>query len=236
MSALLLAIVDEAIERARELGVSPRGFAHVAYFRAKQCRDVEEESRIVFVECAARIAVAFAQVIRDRLDVEVTPVALQDLEQPTPEVEMCVRNAHVVATTFFHLEEVRQLLREVNRRVVGLGLRPHLQKLVQIGEIPEGTCTAMVCVSDCSAQNMRRSLEDAGVQGLDVTVCGAGDSRKLAETLAGRAVVIASDVVADEVQPLLELSQKLIVLDYLALDEGGISLLRSLLEGAQYEA
>lgn len=134
----------------------------------------------------------------------------------------------MVVTTFFHIQEVRRLLAKAKKQVVGLGLKPHLEKLIQISGIPQGTPTAMICVSECSALNMKRSLESAGIQGLDASACGIDDPLKLAETLSGRTVVIASDLAADRVRPLLEPGQELIVLDYLALDEGGISLLRSM--------
>ncbi len=117
---------------------------------------------------------------------------------------------------------------KAKKQVVGLGLKPHLEKLIQISGIPQGTPTAMICVSECSALNMKRSLESAGIQALDASACGIDDPLKLAETLSGRTVVIASDLAADGVRPLLQPGQELIVLDYLALDEAGISLLRSM--------
>jgi len=232
VSAHLLKIIDEAIEQAGEIGINPDDFAHLAYARAKQRSDVRAKRQLVFVECAERIAAAFAEVIEDRLDVRVAPVVLQDLEQPTPEVEKRIREARMVATTFFHVEEVRRLLSKTKKQVVGLGLKPHLERLVQIAGIPEGTPTAMVCLTGCSTRNMKRSLEDAGIKGLDAAVCGADEPQRLVETLSGRAVVIASDLVTDQVRALLQPDQELIVLDYLALDEGGINLLRSLLEEA----
>jgi len=228
VSPRLLEIIDWAIEQAGELGVSPDELAAFAYARARQRQDVRVKRRLVFVECAAPIATAFAQAVQERLNVEVTPVVLGELEQPTAEVERHLREAHVVVTTFFHLQEVRRLLAKAKKQVVGLGLKPHLERLIQIAGVPQGTPTAMICATECSALNMKRSLENAGIQGLDASVCGVDTPQKLAETLSGRAVVIASDLVTDEVRPLLQPGQELIVLDYLALDEGGISLLRSM--------
>lgn len=228
LSARLLGIIDGGIEEASELGVSPDDFAAFTYARAKQRQDVQVKRRVAFVECEAPIASAMAQVIEKRLDVEVIPVVLRDLQHPTAEVEERLSEAHVVATTFFHVQEVRQLLAKAKKQVVALGLKPHLEKLIQIAGIPQGTPTAMVCVSDGSALNMKQSLENAGIKGLEASVCGVHDSRKLAETLAGHHVVIASDLVADQVRPFLQPGQELIVLEYLALDEGGISLLRSM--------
>lgn len=228
LSARLLGIIDGGIEEASELGVSPDDFAAFTYARAKQRQDVQVKRRVAFVECEAPIASAMAQVIEKRLHVEVIPVVLRDLQHPTAEVEERLSEAHVVATTFFHVQEVRQLLAKTKKQVVALGLKPHLEKLIQIAGIPQGTPTAMVCVSDGSALNMKQSLENAGIKGLEASVAGVHDSRKLAETLAGHHVVIASDLVADQVRPLLQPGQELIVLEYLALDEGGISLLRSM--------
>ena len=229
VSARLLAIIDSAIEQAGEIGVSPDDFGALAYARARQRQDVRVKRRLVFVECEAPIAASMAQVIQERLGVEVTPLALEDLRQPTVEVEERLREAHVVATTFFHIQEVRRLLVKAKKEVVGLGLKPHLEKLVQIAGIPQDTPAALVCVSERSTLNMKRSLENAGIKGLDASICGLDDRQKLAETLPGVPVVIASDIVADEVRPLLQPGQELIVLDYLALDEGGISLLRSMM-------
>lgn len=228
VSASLLAIIDSAIEQAGELGVSPDDFAAFGYARARQRRDVRVKRRLAFVECEAAIASAMAQVIQERLNVEVIPLVLRELQQPTAEVERRLHEAHMVVTTFFHVQEVRRLLAKAKKQVVGLGLKPHLEKLIQISGIPQGTPTAMICVSECSALNMKRSLESAGIQGLDASACGIDDPLKLAETLSGRTVVIASDLAADGVRPLLQPGQELIVLDYLALDEGGISLLRSM--------
>ncbi len=228
VSARLLAIVDDAIQQASEIGIGPDDFATFAYARARQRRDVQVKRRLVFVECEAHITTALARAIQKRLDVEVTPVVLRDLQHPTVEVEEQLREAHVVATTFFHIQEVRRLLAKAKKEVVGLVVKPHLEKLFQIAGIPRGTHAALVCISERGALDMKRSLENAGINGLDESLCGIDDRQKLAETLPGHPVIIASDFVADQVRSLLQPGQELIVLDYTVLDEGAISLLRSM--------
>lgn len=228
VSTGLLDIIDRAIEQAGELGVGPDDFATFVYARAGQRRDVRVRRRLAFVECEAPIANALAQAIEERLGVKVTPIVLRDLRQPTSEVEEVLHETHVVATTFFHIQEVRQLLVQAKKEVVGLGVKPHLEKLIQIAGIPQGTPAALVCVSEVCALDMKRSLENAGIKGLEAYLCGVDDPQKLATTLPGLPVVIASDFVADQVRPLLQPDQELITLDYTLLDEGAISLLRSL--------
>jgi hypothetical protein len=161
--------------------------------------------------------------------VEVTPLVLQDLEHPTTETEQHLREARAVATTFFHIEEVERLLSRTGKETVALTVKPHLEALVQVAGIPKGTSVALVCVDERNAGLMGQSLERAGVQGLDVALCGANEPQKLAETLARVSAVVASDHVADQVRPLVRPDQQLIVLNYMELDDGGINLLRSVI-------
>jgi GntR family transcriptional regulator len=227
--ARLVGIIDGAIEQARELGVSADDFATTAYARAKQRWDVQGQRKIVFVECDAQTAADFALVIQEQLDVEVTPLVLQDLEHPTPEVERHLREARAVATTFFHIEEVERLLSRTGKETVALTVKPHLEALVQVAGIPKGTSVALVCVDERNAGLMGQSLANAGIRGLDVALCGANEPQKLAETLARVSAVVASDHVADQVRPLVRPDQQLIVLNYMELDDGGINLLRSVI-------
>lgn len=229
VSARLLEIIDRAIEQGGELGVSPDDFATFVYARSRQRQDVQVRRRLMFVECEAPIVTALARAIQEKLNVEVIPVALEDLRQPTAEIEQQLREVHVVATTFFHVQELRRLLARANKEVVALGVKPHLESLIQVAGIPRGTPTGVVCLSECCALELRQSLEDAGIKGLEFTPGGADDVQKLAVTLHGLPVVIASDFVAHKVRPLLQPGQELIVLGYTTLDEGAINLLRSMM-------
>jgi len=225
----LLALVDGAIEQASQLGVTPDDFATLSYARARQRRDVHLKRRLAFVECEEPIARTLARILQEKTGVEVVPVVLRDLQRPTPELDAAMREAQVVATTFFHIQEVRQLLVKRKKEVVGLGVKPHLENLIQIAGIPRGTPTALVCISQLCAEELKQSLEDAGIRGLETVLAGTDDMPRLRDTLSGVAKVIASDFVAAEVRPLLEKGQELIVLDYSTMDAGAINLLKSLM-------
>jgi GntR family transcriptional regulator len=232
ISAQLLSLIDQAIEGASELGISPEHLASLLYARARQRPDVQVKRRVVFVECVSQIATAMAGAIQRKLDVAVTPLLLEDLRQADQEVERQIREADVVATTFFHIQEVRRLLAGERKEVVGLVVKPHLEKLIQIAQIPRGTPAALVCCSRSCAQDMRTSLENAGVTGLNTALGGVDEAQELARLLPGFSVVIASDFVADRVRPMLGPAQQLITLDYTVLDEGAVSLLRPIVAEA----
>jgi GntR family transcriptional regulator len=228
VSPELMGVIDRAIQEAGELGVGPDDLASYFYARARQRPGLPVKRRVAFVECEAPITSAIAHTIQERLVVEVTPILLRDLREPGPEVEEQLRGAHVVATTFFHVQELRRLLAKTGKEVVALAVKPHLENLIQIAGIPQGTSVGLVCLSHGCALELQRTLENAGVKGLDASLGGVDDLDDLGQMLPGHPVVIASDFVAQEVRPLLKPDQELIELDYTTLDEGAINLLRSI--------
>lgn len=230
VSAELLAIIDRAIDDAGSLGVEPDQFATIAYARARQRRDVLVRQRIAFIECEPRLTNAVADQIRERLDVDVVPLDISELREPTAEVEERIRDVHLFATTFFHIREVRRLLAQQRKEVVGLMVKPYLEKLIKISQIPDDTPAALVCVSQRGAQDLQESLVNAGIKHLDATLAGVDDHSRLSEAVVGRPVVIASDFVADEVRSLLQPEQELITVDYTVLDDGAINMLRSYID------
>jgi GntR family transcriptional regulator len=228
VSARLLEIIDQAIEQGGQVGISPEDFATFVYARSRQRRDVQVRRRLMFVECGVHVATTLACAIQERLGVEVIPAVLEDLQQPTAEIKEQLREVRIVATTFFHVQELRRLLAKANKEVVALGVKPHLQSLIQVAGIPRGTPTAVVCCSECGALELKQSLEDSGIKGLETVLGGIDNLPGLARLLPGVSVVIASDFVADQVRPLLGPGQQLIALDYTTLDEGAFNLLKSL--------
>lgn len=238
VSAELLGVIDRAIEEAGQLGVRPDDLATFLYARAQQRPGQPITRRVVFVECQAAIAQTIAQTIQERLGVEVTPSLLDDVREPTPEAEEQLRQAHVVATTFFHIQELRRMLAKSGKEVVALTVKPHLENLIQIAGIPKGTSIGLVCLSQDCAMELQHTLESAGIQGLEVNVGGVDDLDRLGEMLPHQPVVIASDFVAEQVRPLLRSDQEFIALNYTTLDEGAINLLRSIVseEAVSYDS
>lgn len=233
VSAELLSIIDQSINQAGELGVSPEEFASYVFARAGQRRDVQITRRLVFVECEAPITVTVAKNLEDRLGVEVTPLTLKELRELTPETKNKLRDAHAVATTFFHIQEAKRLLAKIKKEVVAIVVKPHLDKLIKISAIPQSTPVALVCVNESCACDMKRSLEHAGIKGMDTSLFGVDDQQKLTDMLPRYPVIIASDFISDKVRPLVQPNQELIVMDFTAVDEGAIELLESMLRVEQ---
>lgn len=235
-SARLLKLVDSAIEQAARLGIEPDNFATFAYARALQRRDLHVNRPLVFIECEKPITEALARAIQERLGVPVTPLVLREVRHPSAEVEERIQEAQVIVTTFFHVQEIKALFSKSRKDVVALVVKPHLDKLIQIAEIPRGASVALVCLNETCAREMQQSLEQSGISGLETGFYGIDDKQKLAEMLPRHSVVLTSDFIAGEVTPFVREEQQLIVLDFTALDEGAISLLQGMLVSEAAEA
>jgi GntR family transcriptional regulator len=119
-----------------------------------------------------------------------------------------------VITTFFHLAEVRRLVRELAPgeppEVLAIVVAPHLKTLVRLSQIPAGHRIGIYYTTEHQAEAVRLSLADAGVRRIDLIsgrddpAIGACDlvivpseNPELAEELEGRVPVLEFGNVLD---------------------------------------
>ena len=229
-------LIDDVIERAAELGVSPQDFAAMAYARARHRPEVKAKRRLVVVECETSIATALAQGLEREVGSRTRAVLLEDLRRPTPEARADVVEADLVATTFFHIQEVRRLVEPLGKKAVALVVKPHLEQLVRVAAIPPGTSVALVCVNQSRVEEMERSLEEAGIRQLAFTCIPADDPRAIAVEMPDASVVVASSLVSEVVRPHIRAGQEFIVLDYGSLDAAAVEMVRTMLTEVEVAA
>lgn len=123
--------------------------------------EAEQTLEVSFVECNQERAEYFAAELAAQLGVAVKPLVLgafdPDAEQPD-----------LVLTTFFHLAEVRGLLRRPSTEVVAIVAAPHIQTLVQIAQVPKGRTVGLLYSTADQATSIRDSLAQAGVTNIEV--------------------------------------------------------------------
>ena len=123
--------------------------------------EAEQALAVSFVECNRERAEYFAHELTKRLTVTVKPLVLgafdADAERPD-----------LVLTTFFHLAEVRGLLRRPSTEVVAIVAAPHVQTLVQIAQVPKDRTVGLLYSTNEQATSIRDSLTQAGVTNIEV--------------------------------------------------------------------
>ena len=162
-------VLAAAVTRCLELGLTAEEVASLAYQHGLHAE--RNEVRVAFVECNLERSQAFATDLASALEVPIVPLLLSDIEPDELRTDL-------VITTFFHLAEVRRLVRdrapEDPPEVLGIVVAPHLKTLVRLSQIPAGHRIGIYYTTDHQAEAIRLSLDDAGVHEF-VVISGRDD-------------------------------------------------------------
>jgi DNA-binding transcriptional regulator YhcF (GntR family) len=157
-------VLTSAVARCLELGLAPDEIASLAYQQSLHAK--RSEVQLAFVECNAERAEALATELGEVLDLPVTPLVLGAFELDD------VLGRDLVVTTFFHLAEVRRMVRAADSadepEVLGIVVAPHLKTLVLLSQIPKGHRIGIFYTTEDQAEAIRQSLADAGIYEIDV--------------------------------------------------------------------
>ena len=199
-----------ARHRAREiLGAAARECLELG-LTASEIRDLiaglaaweaDRTLAVSFVECNDERARYFATELATRLGATVKPLVLGGFDPAAERPDL-------VLTTFFHLAEVRHLMRRPETEVVAIVAAPHIQTLVQIAQVPKDRTVGLLYSTEDQAVSIRDSLAQAGVTNIEVLsddadlrgvdlVVVPSESPELARRLDGRVRVIEYGNVLD---------------------------------------
>ncbi len=160
-------VLAAAARECLELGLNPGEIQELIGNFAVQA--VNAAPRLAFVECNADRATYFSQELAGQLDIPVTPLVLGDFEPAQVQADL-------VLTTFFHLSQVRGLLRRQPVDVVAIVVAPHIQTLVQIADVAKDHTVGLCYHTDEQAAGVRDSLAAAGLTNIKV-LAGTSDSQ-----------------------------------------------------------
>ncbi|WP_418790787.1 GntR family transcriptional regulator [Phosphitispora sp. TUW77] len=175
----LLKIVDMAIEDAAELGFNIDEFLVTATKRVMAKKEMLSKVKVVFIECNREQLDQFCKRLYLEHGVSIVPVLLQDLREKNAEMNELIAGTDLVLTTFFHLQEVKDILKLPGPEIIGIALEPQMDTIVRIARLPQGTKLGIVCLSDTFAVKIRSSLNRAGIDHLHMLVNTTKDSETL---------------------------------------------------------
>lgn len=227
----LLEILDEALAKAKAKGISLEEFALAAFSKVqiesrKKLRDLE----VHFIECNHADLKFYKGELEKEMGVEIKTFLLGDLEQQVKTGGYPPKAADLAVTTFFHLSEVKELLKDSSLEVVGLMAGPSIKTLLELSNLPEKTRLGIVCASLHGAKNMERSILSTGLTNVKPVPFTISDPDQFQETVQEIDIVLTSQGVVGEVEPQLPSGVKLIVYDRV-LDQGSVQMLKDVMEG-----
>lgn len=224
---LLLKIIDVAMEEGLQLGFTMEEFVELTEQRAQQKLEFLRQVRVIFIECNREQVDYFAKRLQFDSGVDISPLVLDDwrdnIEQYMPEVLV----ADLVITTFFHYDEVKELL-GARKNVLAIALDPQIETFVRIARIPASKKVGLVCKSDNFAGKVLLALKNAGLDGMDIPVYTQSSTLDISEIVARLDVIIVSPGRRREVEQHLNRRQEIIEFVYKP-DVASINLLRAAL-------
>jgi hypothetical protein len=166
------AVLGAAVTRCIELGLSAEEIAALAYQQSLHAERTEVQ--LSFVECNVERAETFSAELGEALEAQVSPLLLSAIEASD------VQGQDLVITTFFHLTEVRRLVRDLvpneAPEVLGIVVAPHLKTLVRLAQIPKDHRIGIYYTTEDQAELLGQSLADSGLAEIDL-ISGPDDPK-----------------------------------------------------------
>jgi len=216
----LLGMMDEATRRARRLGFAPAELAAALYARTTSGGPARlTRVAVLFVECNRPRLRRLSGQLAEALPLRMDSLLIQDLRRMVRRSPASLRRYALVATTFFHVREVRTLLAKSGIEVVGLLLAQASQRtLMRLAALPAGTT---VGVTD----HVKRFVSSAGLTHLRLVSSSGRDALGLRRMLKKASLVVCSGPRAKRLRAIAPKGTEILV-DDRSLDRAGIEMIR----------
>lgn len=222
-----LRIIDAAMGDAMEIGFTLDDFVSLVGRRASQKKELLRHLELTFVECNREQVDYFAKELELGSGVHIRPLLVEDLEQVGRDQREALLRTDMVATTFFHLEQLRRALPERAAEIIGIALDPDIATMVKVARLPREPL-GLVCISEPFAERVRKSLALAGLEFPEIMVVTSRRRDEVVRMLEQVSAVLVSPGRRREVERLLSRPVEVIEFVYRP-DEGSINMLRSAL-------
>jgi hypothetical protein len=110
--------------------------------------------------------------------------------------------------------------------VVALMVDTSIETLMRLTTLPEGSKVGVACATPAGAENMKLSIQRAGLGHLRVIVGCGEESSNLKKMVAEASVIVCSSIVEAKIRSLAPKGKEIIV-DNKRIDRAGIEMLRS---------
>jgi GntR family transcriptional regulator len=223
----LAQMIDAVIDECLDLGVELDTLSSLAQQRIDERRELLGRVKVAFIECNREQLDYFAKELELGSGVSIVPMLLADLERD-PERQLAeLAGMDLIVTTFFHLDEVRDLVGD-RAETLGIALDPQLGTVVRIARLPKGIKLGLVCISEPFAERVRKSMDNAGIEGLELTHTISRDPEEVKRFLADVDACIVSPGRRAEVEALVPGNIEVIEFTYVP-DAGSVNRLKAVL-------
>ncbi|HHU69862.1 MAG TPA: GntR family transcriptional regulator [Thermoanaerobacterales bacterium] len=221
----LINIVDKALDEALNSGYSLDEFSVVCHTRIEEKKEIIKNFKIAFIECNNEQLECFLKRIELGEGVTAVTVLLDDFKKNPKSTNEILKNVDIIVTTFTHRDDVKQLLQDKNKEVIGIGLAPPADTLIKISQIPNTKRVGLYCNSHNFAKTVLKSFKQAGIELPNLRTIISKDPKKI-ELINELDVIITSPENKKEIVELIEGDKEIIEFSFLP-DQGSINMLNT---------
>ena len=173
---VLLDLIDEALIKAKGLGIPPEEFASTAYARAMLFPFENPDVRLLFTECNWDDLEHYATNIQHGAGVKPETYLVEELRKKEPSF---FEQFDLIATTLFHVADIQELVGPTHT-VLGLMVEPdYLEVLAEIARLPNGARVGLICANRKGAEAMERVLVGVGATYPKFILAGVDQPNKI---------------------------------------------------------
>ncbi len=156
---ILLDLIDEALIKAKGLGITPEEFASTAYSRAMLFPFESPDVRLLFTECNKADMEHYALNIEQGAGIKPETYLVEELHKKD---RSFFEQFDIIATTLFHVADIQEWVGPIHT-VLGLMVEPdYLEVLAEIARLQNGARVGLICAEHKGAEAMERVLIGVG--------------------------------------------------------------------------
>ncbi len=157
---LLRRLIEHAVEEALSLEYSIEEFSTAIDSYIREKTETMQKVRLAFIECNIEQVFHFTEHLELDPHIHRIPVLLKELTSENSTVLHQVAESDIIVTSFYHLDEVRDLLAHLDKPIVGVSLEPEINTIIRIAKISEKSTVGLVTTSKAFHNIIREVLDE----------------------------------------------------------------------------
>jgi GntR family transcriptional regulator len=218
-------VVDDVLARAASLGFSRDQVLDILLSRLIAQPDRVAGRCVLVIDCNYDVINDISDTLIKRLGVETRSVLIQDLEKAGKKAAQYLEGIDLVVCGFNHVEEYRRVFPKSPVELVAVLIKPDLQLINELMDLPPGTKVGFVCANQRSTETLYNTYPFASGLSLVKILAGLDNAKGLKKLLRDCDVIFATKYVFDKIQPMARPDTRVVKVD-LNIDPANVDLIR----------
>ncbi len=156
-------LIEHTLEEALTLEYTIEEFSRAVEELVREKRELMKHLCLAFIECNIEQLLYFTDHLQLDPHIRRIPVLLDDVKEGKAEALDALAASDIIATSFYHINEVRKRLSDLGKPIVGITLEPEINTIIRIAKIPAQSTVGIVTTSEDFRSIIREILANLGL-------------------------------------------------------------------------